>query len=67
LLQANRQLELALDLHIEKVKELAAGAGELDELREAARAVIAARSRGRGLDEALGRLAERLNRSCHIH
>ncbi len=67
LLQSNRQLELALDLHIEKVKELSAGAGELDELRGAARAVIAARSGGCGLDEALARLAELLNRSSHIH
>lgn len=67
LLQANRQFELALDLHIEKVKELAARAGELDELRGAGRAVLAARSGGRDLDEALTRLADLLNRSSPIH
>lgn len=67
LLQANRQLELALDIHIEKVKELAAGAGDLSELRAAARAVIATRSSGRGLDESLARLAALLDRSTLVH
>jgi len=57
LLQANRQLELALDIHIEKVKELAAGAGEWAALQAAARGVIAARFAGHGLEEAINRLA----------
>lgn len=57
LLKANRQLELALDIHIEKVKELAAGAGEWAALQAAARDVLAARFAGRGLEDAINRLA----------
>lgn len=61
LLKSNRQLELALDIHIEKVKELAAGAGEWAALQAAARGVIAARFAGHGLEEAINRLAQLLD------
>ena len=67
LLLANRQLELALDLHIEKVKELAARAGELDDLRAAVRALLAAHSAGRDLAEAIAGLAARLDRTPLLH